>query len=314
MYPPPPGSSHGGDAGGYGQQQQSGMPNMAGFQNMANLAENPMLQSVAKENFLQMQAQLTNKYMPGASSFWNSLRYYFHVDNRYVIRKLGLLIFPWRHRQWARIRFNDESMNNDPSAPRTIDFAPPIGDVNAPDLYLPTMASITYILFIGLLKGTTKSFNPDVLQNTFSTCTLVLMVEIGAMKGSLYSLPGGADVKPALLDMVAFAGYKYVLVALNLFIGISLGRTVYNVVMFYLCLCMAFFVYRTMEQAVPAPAYEDTGHKRRLYFLVACAALQFLTIFFLGFTRDLGETTFPGFPSMPAFGADDEYADDEADV
>jgi len=296
--------------GGHAQPGQQ-MPAMGGFENMAAIAENQMFQNFAKQSLHQAGAQFTTSILPEANTFWSNLRYYFHVDNRYVLRKLGLLVFPWRHKKWERIRFGDESMASDSSAARQIEFAPPVSDVNAPDLYLPVMASITYILFIGLLKGTKKSFNPDVLQNTFTTCTLVLMLEVAIMKAGLYSLPGSPERKLAVFDMVSFAGYKYVLVALNLFIGIALGSTVYNVVMFYLCLCMGFFIYRTLEQALPQMDYESAGHKRRMYYLIACAALQFLTIFFLGFTRDLGESSVPGI-SFSAFS--DDLDDDEADV
>jgi len=277
------------------QQQQQRMYGQQSFQqqagNLTALAQNPFLQNYAQENLREVQARL----VPGASRSWNLLRFYFHVDNRYVLRKMGLLLFPWRHRDWARVRIGDESSALSEGG---MEFAPPMGDVNAPDLYLPTMASITYILFIGLLKGTKRSFNPEILQNTFSTCAVVLLLEVAAMRGGLYSLPRNSERHLASLDLVAYAGYKYVLVALNLFLGMAFGTTVYNVSMFYLCLCMAFFVYKTLEKVVPKPGHESSGHKRRLYCLIGCAVLQFLTIFFLGFTRDLGESSLPSMPSF----------------
>lgn len=38
--------------------------------------------------------------------------------------------------------------------PIQVEYAPPIYDVNAPDLYLPLMSLITYVLSVGLLEGT----------------------------------------------------------------------------------------------------------------------------------------------------------------
>ncbi|XP_074023145.1 protein YIF1B [Numenius arquata] len=69
------------------------------------------------------------------------LKYYFAVDTVYVGRKLGLLVFPFVHQDW-QVRYQQDA----PVAPRF--------DVNAPDLYIPVMAFITYILVAGLALGT----------------------------------------------------------------------------------------------------------------------------------------------------------------
>lgn len=37
-------------------------------------------------------------------------------------------------------------------------FEPPTGDMNAPDLYIPLMAFVTYVLVTGLLKGTRMTY------------------------------------------------------------------------------------------------------------------------------------------------------------
>lgn len=39
-------------------------------------------------------------------------------------------------------------------------YAPPSGDINAPDLYLPLMSFITFVLITGLLKGTKEKWVP----------------------------------------------------------------------------------------------------------------------------------------------------------
>lgn len=41
--------------------------------------------------------------------------------------------------------------------------ARPINDENAPDLYIPVMAFVTYILLTGYVKGTKNTFTPEVL-------------------------------------------------------------------------------------------------------------------------------------------------------
>ncbi|KAM9591513.1 protein YIF1B-like [Morphnus guianensis] len=72
------------------------------------------------------------------------LKYYFAVDTVYVGRKLGLLIFPFMHQDW-QVRYQQDT----PVAPRF--------NVNAPDLYIPVMAFVTYILIAGLALGTGTS-------------------------------------------------------------------------------------------------------------------------------------------------------------
>lgn len=37
-------------------------------------------------------------------------------------------------------------------------YAPPSRDINAPDLYIPMMGFLTYILIVGYSKGTTNQY------------------------------------------------------------------------------------------------------------------------------------------------------------
>ena len=63
-------------------------------------------------------------------------------------------------------------------------YLPPTQDVNAPDLYIPIMAFTTYVVMIGLLKGTVGEFTPDVLSQVmmsslFMECLEVLLIRVG---------------------------------------------------------------------------------------------------------------------------------------
>mmetsp|Transcript_5260 Transcript_5260/g.9893 ORF Transcript_5260/g.9893 Transcript_5260/m.9893 type:complete len:359 (-) Transcript_5260:189-1265(-) len=295
------------------QQQQSGGYSgtdsfSGGLDSISAIAGSPMFQGMAQRKMEEVENELKGKYASGASSFWNSLRYYFHVDNKYVVNKLKLLFLPFLNKNWERIRFGDEGTNQ----MRTSDFAPPKGDVNAPDLYLPVMAFVTYALCMGFIKGTKKNFSPEMLQDTFSTSALTLVLEVMLMRGGLYSL-GGASVKIPYLDLCVYASYKYVPIALCLGLGYFLGTAVYNALMVYCALAISFFTYQSMQNAVPPPNRDASGHKRRMYFLVGCAALQILVMVFLGFTRDLGETRWLS-SSTTGNNLDAQVFDGEADV
>ena len=60
-----------------------------------------------------------------------SLKPYFNVSTSYVVRKLRLLLFPWRHKPWSR------QMRRNEVSGATEGFKPPREDINAPDLYIP---------------------------------------------------------------------------------------------------------------------------------------------------------------------------------
>nr|XP_014341368.1 PREDICTED: protein YIF1B-like [Latimeria chalumnae] len=85
----------------------------------------------------------------------SKLKYYFAVDTLYVGKKLGLLIFPYLHQNWE-VKYQQDT----PVAPRF--------DVNAPDLYIPVMAFITYILVAGLALGTQNRFPSRMIVGVLS--------------------------------------------------------------------------------------------------------------------------------------------------
>lgn len=67
-----------------------------------------------------------------------SLKPYFNVSTSYVLHKLQLLLFPWRHKPWSRqLRRNEVSAAME-------GYKPPREDINAPDLYIPGKPSSTF--------------------------------------------------------------------------------------------------------------------------------------------------------------------------
>ena len=59
------------------------------------------------------------------------VKHHFNVSNSYVLHKLRILVFPWRHRPWSRKvkRSEANGQNEGWQAPRE--------DINSPDLYIP---------------------------------------------------------------------------------------------------------------------------------------------------------------------------------
>ena len=96
------------------------------------------------------------------------LKHYFNVSNSYVLHKLRILLFPWRHKPWSRrLRYTTpyggsgimspgQSASPTPyagmstpdrplsangarlaSGGEPVSYCPPREDVNSPDMYIP---------------------------------------------------------------------------------------------------------------------------------------------------------------------------------
>uniref|UniRef100_A0A8C4P878 Protein YIF1 n=1 Tax=Dromaius novaehollandiae TaxID=8790 RepID=A0A8C4P878_DRONO len=162
------------------------------------------------------------------------LKYYFAVDTVYVGRKLGLLVFPFMHQDW-QVRYQQDA----PVAPRF--------DVNAPDLYIPVMAFITYVLVAGLALGTQNRFSPDSLGLQASSALAWLIVEVLAILLSLYLVTVNTDL--TTIDLIAFSGYKYVGMIVGLVSGLLFGKTGYYVVLGWCCISIFVFMVRDRQAA-----------------------------------------------------------------
>jgi protein transport protein YIF1 len=85
---------------------------------------------------------------------------------------------------------------------------PPRDDDNAPDMYIPAMAFVTYMLLVGVALGQRHAFTPEVLGLTASKAAAVVLAEVAIVKGVCWALPVPGEVK--WLDLVAYMGYKFV--------------------------------------------------------------------------------------------------------
>ncbi len=131
------------------------------------------------------------------------LKYYFNVSNAYVINKIKLLLFPFLHKTWTRRR--DDAYDGGQNAHD--EFLPPKDDINAPDLYIPVMAFITYTLLSGYALGAKDKFTPEVLGMTASTCMVLLFLEVVMAKIAFYVI--GTPSSPRIFDLIAYFTYKY---------------------------------------------------------------------------------------------------------
>jgi hypothetical protein len=131
----------------------------------------------------------------------SALKHYFVVTNSYVINKLFLVLFPWRHKPWTRRQATG------PSGQEAW-YLPPRDDINSPDMYIPVMSLVTYIFLQALISGLKGQFQPELFGYIATTALVAVVVEILGLKLGCYLL--SISNESQLLDLVAYSGYKFV--------------------------------------------------------------------------------------------------------
>ncbi len=156
----------------------------------------------------------------------------------------------------------------------------PMLDENAPDLYIPLMAFVTYVLVTGYAKGTANTFTPEVLVDVTSSCLVMQALEMAAIRLGLYLLQAPAS----LLDLLAVTGYKYVALNVNMLLGLNLGPRAYLAAMLYTGLATAYFALKTFAQAVRLAGPRDLAAApvRVELMVLGFALLQFFSVWWLG--------------------------------
>lgn len=234
---------------------------------------NPMLNVgfQAGAHMVQEQAEIAAKrYMPGVSSFWGSLKKYFYVNNTFVLKKLSTLLFPFTKKNWDRTPSQD----------------PPALDSNSPDLYIPLMALSTYVLTVGIAKGSTMAFDPEMIIDTFGTSAMIQTVEVLLLKvASMVLVPWVQNI--SWIELFAISGYQFVGVAINMVVGLLFGSFFYNLCLLWTATCAAFVMTQSLMILIPKPEPGQRGKRRRVNFFIIAAVLQLLVMWFLGYTREL---------------------------
>ncbi|KPV72507.1 uncharacterized protein RHOBADRAFT_46549 [Rhodotorula graminis WP1] len=294
-----PASSRGGGGGGPAQQQQqqgappSGWPGMGGaagggMNGMMNDATAQMGVQFGKHALTAGQAYLDKNFtrlLPLAH-----LKHSFNVSNSYVVNKLRLIVWPWRHRPWSRSVVRNEGTGVAEG------WKPPREDLNCPDLYIPVMAVVTYILLSAVIAGKAGTFDPNILGQSASRAFGLLTLEFVCIKLGCYLL--GIGEEGTVVDLVSYEGYKFVGVIVALLAGL-LGATGWTfwLVFLYVFLANFFFQLRSLRHLVlPDPSMSPLDHgdnsnlqttpshaqrARRIQFLFVVAAAQGLSMLVL---------------------------------
>jgi len=222
---------------------------------MAGMGMNSMVADVFANqamNQLQNQAGML-RWFP---ALFMGLQQLFSVGHSFVMRKLLLLLCPFIQRKqgapaaWA---------GGDCTQQQQQSSVGPDGlkvDIEEADLYIPSMAYVTYVLLYGVHRGMLKEFNPQVLSDAFSFAMVMMILEVGAFYMAFYfagnPVPG--------LHLLANCGYKYLPCSLMVVSRIIVGDSnIYYLFFFYLAACAAWSIRRFMLRLEPSQLRQQYG-------------------------------------------------------
>lgn len=123
-------------------------------------------------------------------------------------------------------------------------FKRPREDVNAPDLYIPSMAIITYVLVYGMALGQRNEFKPDRLYSSCIKALTILLIELGGLKLGGFILNIANEF--ALFDFLAILGYGFVGMVCVMLGGLLFGRMGKLLFLLYTSVSTFFFSVHTL--------------------------------------------------------------------
>jgi len=274
------------DTSGYGNQNMMQQPNAAMPQQPQSQQQQIFPgQQILNDPMASMAVQYGSQFVPAGKEFveekiqsflsLSKLKYYFAVDTTYVLKKLGLIIFPFAHQDWS-LKYD----KSEPVAPRY--------EINAPDLYIPSMAFTTYVLVCSYILGIQNKFTPEQLGMTSSSALAWLFIELMIIILTMYVIGISSQVR--YLDLMALCGYKYVGMILAALGGLMFKTIGYYCVLAWMSISIAFFLARTLRLLINPDIQNDGmarsgGNKRRLYVLILISFMQPVFMYFL--TRHL---------------------------
>lgn len=192
---------------------------------------------------------------------------YFDVTNLYVLKKIRLVFFPFglKDEEWRRQEsYGDFQQDSNASVLMT-----PRGDLQAPDLYIPLMSFVTFILLVGIQKGATEaSLDFDTFSYVCSKSLFLWIFEAGIIYGCFFFL---GLAKPAYLEILSYSGYKFLILSFTVMTDILLGYYPSYAVMWSLSGLYAFFFFKTLHRFAGANTLQahiqDVSVSRKTFFM-----------------------------------------------
>ncbi|KAG5860420.1 Yip1 interacting factor [Encephalitozoon hellem] len=206
----------------------------------------PMEIEIGREA-IRRSTEYANKGLGGVSL--KPFRNYFDIDNTFVLKKLVLILFPFNNKEWAS---EDEGMAR-------------------PELYVPIMSFVSYVLVRALFLGFEGMFSPERLGIVFTRLFFLEAMCVLFTRASGYFF----DVALGTLDVIAYSGYKYVIAVI-----LQLNKVQYVKMIVGVYLYVSFFIFlsRSLKRRVMDRGVE---RMRRAYYLFGIVIIQEFIVFLL---------------------------------
>ncbi|KAF7683946.1 Protein transport protein yif1 [Astathelohania contejeani] len=188
------------------------------------------------------------------------LRPYFNVTTNHILRKILLILFPFNHKDWhsrnQQVIIENERLS-----------------INDPELYLPIMGFLTYILVVGINLGLSNRFTPEMLGIRFTRAVFLEMISLALVKLAGYFLDSN-DM--GVFDFLSFSGYKFIIIILLIllckikYIGIFLKLYFYSAFFFFLSRGLKGFIIGG-----------GSNRTKKVYFLFFTVLVEISLVFIL---------------------------------
>ncbi|KAI5190771.1 protein transport protein YIF1 [Nematocida sp. AWRm77] len=214
---------------------------------------------------IQEQAfQLGSAYINKTVSIrrFEKLRKYFQIDNMYLIKKLFLLAYPYKGSLWTLHTQRNASLVS----------------IAEPDLYIPFMAVITYILFLAGELEIQNKFRPETLGKISTQTVMMYLLEVFLIKGLSFFFEA-KDME--LLDAVSFLGYKYVYILAMKMSAIVLSNVLRKLLSVFLIFSSVMFLGKSLKYFLITNDVVIDIKKKRMYFLFIAVIIDLLAILIL---------------------------------
>jgi len=202
---------------------------------------NNQVAAAAVEQSYTIMEQKFGHYFKASVFSLDYYKYYFCVDNKYVLNKLKLIFLPFLSHNWKREEHFIDGSNSE------VQYLVPKKDLNAPDGYLLLMAFVTYIILMYILVGMKeKNISPEVIGRCASSALGVMVFQTILFRIGFYFL-NVSILAPGWLDNLCYSGYKLIPVLLNLLVFlVSSSLTAYYIVSIITGLLSAYFLVNTL--------------------------------------------------------------------
>lgn len=176
-----------------------------------------------------------------------NIRRYFRIDSTYVLRKLFLVMFPYIQPEW----------NED------------IDPLVCPDLYIPAMGFISFILAYGLKLDFRNEFSPEKLSLKTTKCIVLEVMLAAFFKLATYFV----NINVGSLDYMAFSGYKFPLLILKM------PRIPYLRFMVSLYAYFTFFFF--ISRCLKTRFGHNIDRRQKVYVIFFIASLEIIFMYFI---------------------------------